>query len=403
VSATRALDAAGSSRLATLLETFRARFGRDAGMGARAPGRLNLIGEHTDYNGGLVLPISIDLDTFAVAAPRDGGEVRCFSVNLDEESAFPVASDAPAEGFAGYVHCVVLALRERGVAVPGTDVAVESRVPLGAGLSSSAALTVSLARVFSAASGAALEARELARVAHRAESHFMGVGSGILDQFASALGGRDEALRIDCRTQDVARVKLPAGKLSILVADSGVRRRLAEADSGYRQRVRECEAAVEGARAAGLLPAGATCLSDLGEEDLPALAETLEPVLLRRARHVVTENARVLACCAALEAGDLARVGELVRGSHASLRDEYQVSVEELDVLCELADSSPRVLGSRLTGAGFGGCTLHLIEPGAAPEVAAALGAGFESRFGRRPDTFEMVSGDGASALALPG
>lgn len=395
-------DPSRRARLERLLESFRTRYRRDARLGARAPGRLNLIGEHTDYNAGLVLPLSIDLDTFVVAAPRDDREVHCWSNDLGEGRAFSIDDTARAEGFGGYVHSVVLALRERDVPVCGLDLVVESRVPLGAGLSSSAALTVSLAQAFAVASDVALDATSVAEVAHRAESHFMDIGSGILDQYASALCARDEALRIDCRTREVERVALPPGKLSILVADSGVRRQLAAEDSGYRQRVAECAQAVAGAREARLLPSDAKRLRGLLPRDLPALEGILEPVLLRRARHVITENERVEACCSALRAGDLVRVGELIRASHASLRDDYEVSVEELDVLCEVADAQPRVLGSRLTGAGFGGCTIHLIEPGSASEVAAAIAKGFASRFGREPKIFEMASGEGVSVLDLP-
>jgi galactokinase len=179
-----------------------------------------------------------------------------------------------------------------------------------------------------------------------------------------------------------------------------VRRSLAEADSGYRQRVAECGAAVEAARAAGFQ---ATSLRDVNVEQLSHLEDVLEPMLLRRARHVVTENARVRRCCDALVSGDLARAGEVLRAGHRSLRDDYEVSIPELDSLCEVADAQPGSYGSRLTGAGWGGCTLHLVDPGAADEVASALTSGFAARFGRRPNVVRIQTADGAGLVGLPG
>jgi galactokinase len=225
--------------LAQLVDVFAARFEHAPALAARAPGRVNLIGEHTDYNEGLVLPCAIDRSTFVVAAPRDDGYVRIWSENEREESAFEIASvrGDSAGSFAhwsDYVRGVIFALVERGHPVRGLDLAVASQVPIGAGLSSSAALTVSLATIFGAASDADLSPREGAEIAHLAESFYLGVGSGILDQYASALGERDHALLIDCRSRELRSVPIPPGRLSVLVADSGVRRSLAEADSGYR-------------------------------------------------------------------------------------------------------------------------------------------------------------------------
>jgi galactokinase len=389
-----------------LARSFEERFGRPAELAVRAPGRVNLIGEHTDYNDGLVLPCAIDRETFVLAARRDDRRVRVWSKDEGEEVIFAldrVREERPTSRvhWSDYVRGVVFALGDAGGAVPGLDLAVASRVPIGAGLSSSAAFTVALATSFDRARGGTLSPSERAAVAHRAESDYLGIGSGILDQFASALGERDHALLIDCRSRHVQKVALPSGRTQVLVADSGVRRSLAAADSGYRQRVAECRAALEAARASGIVSPDATALRDLELDDIPKLEAILDPVLLRRARHVVRENERVLACVAALSSGDLAAAGEEIREGHASLRDDFEVSTPELDALCAIADAHPGVYGSRLTGAGFGGCTLHLIHPEAADDVAVAISDGFEKRFGRRPPILRVATADRAGDLAL--
>jgi galactokinase len=401
------LGAAGPGELLDgLRAAFAERFGRAPEQGARAPGRVNLIGEHTDYNEGLVLPFAIDRETFALAARRDDDRVVVWSANRNEASGFEVTSvgDERPRGpghWSDYVRGVVFAFGERAGPVPGMDLAVASRVPIGAGLSSSAAFTVALATLFSLVGERPLSPEERAEIAHRAESEYLGVGSGILDQFASALGRRDRALLLDCRSRAVRAIAMPPGRTCVLVADSGVRRSLAEADSGYRRRVAECAAALEAARGARIAPADARALRDLAPADLPALERALPPTLFRRVRHVVSENERVSTCSAALEAGDLAAAGAVIREGHRSLRDDYEVSIPALDALCEMADALPGVHGSRLTGAGFGGCTLHLVEPEAASEVASRLAGGFARRFGRRPPIVRIETADGAGPVGL--
>ena len=386
------------------MTAFAARFGRPPEAGARAPGRVNLIGEHTDYNDGLVLPFAIDRETFALAARRDDDRIVVWSANRDEASSFEVArlADERPSGpghWSDYVKGVVFAFGERAGPVPGLDLAVASRVPIGAGLSSSAALTVSLATVLSLVLERPLTARERAEIAHRAESDYVGLGSGILDPFASALGQRDRALLLDCRSRAVRTIAMPPGRTCVLVADSGVRRSLADADSGYRRRVVECAAALAAAREARIAPPDARALRDLAPSDLPALEGRLAPHLFRRVRHVVSENERVRSCAAALEAGDLTAAGAIVRQGHRSLREDYEVSIPELDALCEIADALPGVHGSRLTGAGFGGCTLHLVDPEGSEEIASRLAAGFARRFDRSPPIVRIETADGAAPV----
>ncbi len=385
--------------IAEATAAFQKRFGRPPDFGVRAPGRVNLIGEHTDYNEGLVLPAAIDRDTVALAAPRSDTRLRVYSRDLDAEAAFDTRAPARGGTWVDYVQGVVFACAEQGIEVDGLDLLIASRVPREAGLSSSAALGLAVATAIDRAQGLGLDARQLARIAHRGESHFVGVGCGIMDQFASALGRRDRLLRIDCRSLDTRCVPLPGERVRILIAHSGVQRALAE--RGYRDRVTECRRALEAARAAGVAPPEATALRDLAPEQLPELEQHLEAALFRRARHVIRENARVDAMCSALEAEDLAAAGALLREGMQSLRDDFQVSTPELDALCEIADVQPGVFGSRLTGAGFGGCTLHLVAREAAPAVEAALAAGFEARFGRRAAVWAVTPSEGAGELAL--
>jgi galactokinase len=380
-------------------EAFRARFGREPEVGARAPGRVNLIGEHTDYNEGLVLPCAIDRDTRVLAARRDDGLVRVFSRETGETREFRVDAAERSGAWSDYVLAVVWALAERGHAIPGADLMLASDVPAGSGLSSSAALGVGVATALDALFDLGLDARARAELAHRGESAFVGVGCGIMDSFASALGRRGFALRIDCRSREATPVPIAGGDAALLVAHSGVRRELAR--GGYGDRRAECRAALAHAREAGVAPPSATALRDLGEADLPALDRALPDPLRRRARHVIRENARVDAVCAALRAGNLARAGALLREGQASLRDDFEVSIPELDALCEIADALPGVYGSRLTGAGFGGCTVHLVAPAAAAALSDAISARFARRFGRRPPILAVAPSDGASARRL--
>jgi galactokinase len=383
-----------------LAERFHAEHGRAPAVASRAPGRVNLIGEHTDYNEGWVLPCAVDRDTWVLAAARDDGVFAGVSREEPAPVRFTRAEPPARGGWGDYVHGVVAALAERGLRVPGADLAVATEVPVGAGLSSSAALCVALVGAFDAACALGLEARARAEVAHRAENGFVGVPCGVMDPLASALGRRDAALRIDCRSQETELVPLPASA-GLLVADSGVRRRLAA--GAYGDRRAECVEAFRCARRAGIAAPGATALRDLGVSDLPALERALPDVLARRARHVVRENARVLATARALADGDLAHAGARLREGMASLQRDFEVSIPELDALCEIGDALPGVYGSRLCGAGFGGCTLHLVDADRVDAIASALADAFARRFGRRPPVHRVRAADGASASKLEG
>jgi galactokinase len=384
--------------LGRLVAAFQDRFGRRPEVAACAPGRVNLIGEHTDYNEGLVLPCAIDRVTLVALARRGDARVCALACDLEEEAGFDSRELRTQGGFVDFAQGVVAALTSRGVLMPGFDLAITSEVPRESGLSSSAALEVALVTALDALLGLGLDARDRARIAHQAESGFVGVACGIMDQFASALGQADHALLLDCRDESLRPVPLPVD-LRLLLVESGVRRALVA--GAYGDRRMECEAAFAAAAEAGLVPPGARALRDLGEEDLPALERVLEPVLLRRARHVIRENDRVQAFCESLRRGDLSRVGALLGEGMRSLQHDFEVSTPELDHLCAHASRHPTVVGSRLTGAGFGGCTLHLVPADAEAEVARFLADGFEERFGRRPPVHRVAAADGARPLEL--
>jgi galactokinase len=370
-------------------------FGRDAELAVQAPGRVNLIGEYTDLNEGLVLPLAIDRGTVAVAARRDDALLRVHSTTLDAACEIDTERLERRGAWGDYVAGVAAAFRAAGLAVPGLDVAIASDLPRESGLSSSASLEVAMATLFDVAGAHGLEGAARAALAHRAEQDFVGVPCGRMDQLASALGRADHALRIDCRDFAVRAVPLRG---TVLIADSGVRRQLTGGD--YARRRTECEEGFAAARVAGIAAPNARAWRDVDAGALAALERALDLVLFRRARHVVTENARVDAVCAALAAGDLAAAGASLREGMASLRDDFEVSRPELDALCAIADAVPGCFGSRLTGAGFGGCTIHLVEPARAAAVADAIRAGFADRYGREPAILVARASDGAGPIA---
>jgi galactokinase len=351
---------------AELRRAFADRMGRPPELLVRSPGRVNVIGDHTDYNDGWVLPAAIDLGTDVAGAQRSDGMLRVVSEPLGAADTVPLDRLDPRAGppWTRYVRGYAALLQEAGVDVVGADLLVGGDLPIGAGLSSSASLGLGVAVALLGLAGAEVEPTELARLGQRVENEVVGVASGIMDQLAVACGRSGHALLLDCRTAAVEPVPLPPS-LRLLVLDSGVPRRLAE--SGYNQRRAECDRALA---ALQQLQPGLRALRDVTPDLLAAVA--LDEVARRRARHVVTENQRVLAAADALRRGAGDELGALMAASHASLRDDYEVSVAELDALVALASQTDGVLGARLTGAGFGGCAVALVATGLA-DVAAAL------------------------------
>lgn len=349
---------------------------------ARAPGRVNLVGEHTDYNGGLVLPAAISLDTRVGLRLRGDGRVCGRS---RERGAAEAELRAPRAGdWLDYPRGVARVLAEAGwIPASGFDLDVESDLPEGAGLSSSAALEAATAVALLAAAGRDLpdaDRPQLAQLCQRAEAEFVGVPCGAMDQFAVLCGAPGAALRLDCASLETRAVALPAG-LAILVFDTGVERSLRA--GAYAERRAECERAR--VLAAAALGRAVGSLSDLRVEELPALLRALDPVALRRARHVVSENARVREVEAALGRGDLGALAAALFAGHASLRDDFAVTCPESDALVEDSRDLPGCAGARMTGAGFGGCTVHLVARAHAQAFAAALAERFRARFGRAP------------------
>jgi galactokinase len=375
------------------VEALRDRFGAEALLVGSGQGRVNLIGDHTDYNGGHVLPLALTLTCVAAAGLAAGGQSRLYAADLSEEVAF--AADTDLRGLLGtggfgrgswasYALGVLQGFRERGIKVPPLDVAVASDVPLGAGLSSSAALEVAIAGVAEAAAGVRLEPMEKARLCRRAEHEFAGVPCGIMDQMASVLGSPDYAVLIDCRGEAVkARVPLPAReRAGLLIIDSGVRHTLA--DGEYARRRGACSSAAQ--------KLGVEFLCDLSINDGlngPGAAALSEEER-RCARHAISENRRTLAAAGALASGDLGGFGRLMNESHDSLRDEYRVSCAEVDAIVDAARGQPGVLGARITGGGFGGCAVVLAQAHAAAAVVSGIQERFSKEFDRKAARYSL-------------
>jgi galactokinase len=370
---------------------------------AAAPGRVNLIGEHTDYNDGFVLPMAIDRHVAVAFTPRADRTIRVSSSEFGETRELSLdtlerrTADTPEKrgargGWFGYIAGVAWAMLEVGKPLVGADMAVVSDLPTGAGLSSSAALEISVARALTAAAGLEWDATQAARLAQRAEREFAGVACGIMDQLSVAAARDGCALLIDCRSLDSRDVPIP-DTARIIVFDSGVRRSLAT--SAYNDRRASCERVVAALR---VRDPWVDALRDADDAMLAAVAPSLDPVDVRRAAHVIAENRRPAALADAFAARELARAGRLMMLSHASLRDLYEVSCPELDALVDLATVQPGCTGARLTGAGFGGCAIALVEAGSVERVMSSVEAGYEERFGRQTNAFVCLP-SGAAAI----
>ena len=352
---------------------FEAVFGRTPALEASAPGRVNLIGEHTDYNEGFVLPTVIPQRTHAALAGSPGGRVRLVSAQVDEGGPFEyrLGEERTRHEWTDYVQGVTWVLAAEGFSVGGADLLIDSAVPLGSGLSSSAALMVAVLRAYREAFSLSLDDIALARLAKRAENDFVGAPVGIMDQMVCSLASDRQALFLDTRSLDYRLLALPPA-VELIVINSGVAHEHSKGD--YRTRRAECE------RAAAVL--GVAALRDLTAADLPRIMALPDP-LGRRARHVVTEDERVLEAVTAIEAGDLRELGRLFYASHDSMRDDYEVSVPETDLLVELARAEPAIHGARLTGGGFGGSVVMLAEPGTTAGVAERIRMAYDRRAGR--------------------
>ncbi len=340
---------------------------------ASAPARVNIIGEHTDYNGGLVLPTNTAIFTRVMASPREDRVLRVRSSTVDDTQSFTLDDLRPGETstWIEYVKGVAAGLQKADIALRGAELLIDSDIPLGAGLSSSASLELSVAKALLGISGESISDRDLALLCQQAEHNYAGVQCGIMDQYSLACAQYGNALLLDCRSLQTQQVQLPTD-IAFILTDSGVRHSLT--DGEYNNRSEECATAV--ALLAESLP-GVKLLRDLSLADLEARKTTLNETLYRRSRHVVTEIQRVQDTFDALEDNDLQEVGSLLNACHESLRDDYAVSCAELDALVECANSSDRIFGSRMVGAGFGGCVLSVC----CKDDAVAAAADIQARY----------------------
>ncbi|MDB4905454.1 MAG: galactokinase [Gemmatimonadetes bacterium] len=365
---------------------FQERFGEPPEFVVRAPGRVNLIGEHTDYNDGFVFPLAIERAVWIALRMRTDGQVHVTSLSLGETATFDAAHPERGEpAWAEYLKGSAWAMQATGQPLVGWEGVLTSDVPIGAGLSSSAAIELATMRAFAATSGIAWEPATMARLAQRAENEWVGVNCGIMDQMISAVGKRGHAVLIDCRSLETRAEPLPSGT-SVVILDTATRRGLV--DSLYNERRAQCEQAAA--------TFGVTALRDVTLAELTARKGELDPMTFRRARHVVSENERTLAAAAAMRAGDARELGRLMNESHASLRDDFEVSSEALDIMVEIAQSRTGCHGARMTGAGFGGCAVALVDAGLAGSFATEVAARYTERSGLVP----MIYVTGASAGA---
>jgi galactokinase len=377
-----------------LAEQFESRFSRPCEGIARAPGRVNLIGEHTDYNDGFVLPIAIERHTLAAFAARGDSLCTFVSVQADEEGMVdlgqPVSPGKPA--WANYPKGVLAGLTAALGPLKGADILFTSDVPLGGGLSSSASLEVATAKALLAAAGQEMEDYQLARLCQRAEHEFAGAPCGIMDQSISIMGRKDHALLLDCRSGEVRQIPFDDPSLVLLVVNTRVQHGIA--DGAYAQRRTQCQEAADKLTLPSLRDADTEMIRSAEADG------TLSGAHLKRARHVVGEIARTLDAVEALEKGSYHAFGELMYASHASLRDDYEVSCDELDAVVELARGRDGVYGARMTGGGFGGCAIVLAVAQQADGISGHIASGFARRFGHEPEMFTTRAADGASIVA---
>ncbi len=377
---------------------FREVFGTGGGKltFVRAPGRVNLIGEHTDYNDGFVLPLAIDREIITAFQPRSDRLVSLYSYNFSSSCRFSLdeIKYEEKENWANYVKGVMHLLQERGMRLSGMNMVLEGNISLGAGLSSSAAVEVATVFSLYLLNGFEWKPIEMIKLCQRAENEFVGVNCGIMDQFISFLGERNKALFLDCRSLDYELIPLPEEGLRIVICNTMVKRGLA--DSEYNKRRKECEEGVSYLKRH--LPR-IKALRDVGEDDFERYKGSLPEVIKKRCQHVIEENGRVLQAVAALKETDLRRFGQLMNESHRSMRDKYEISCPELDLMVGIAWETEGVLGARMTGGGFGGCTVNLVEKDKVAGFKEKVSQGYREKTGISPEIYVCRAGEGAGEM----
>ena len=381
-------------------EVFREKFGAAQTHAYFSPGRVNLIGEHTDYNGGHVFPCAISLGTYVLVAPRTDGISRLYSMNLPEQGVvqFPMhgAVKSDAYGWANYPIGVVRVMEDAGHrAAHGFDIVLYGTLPNGAGLSSSASIEVLMAVILNDELNLGIDMVELVKFSQKAENEFVGMNCGIMDQFAVGMGKKDCAILLDCNTLSYRYSKLALDGCSIVITNTNKTHSLVT--SAYNERRAQCESALKALQKVKPIKA----LGELTNAEFDAIASAIpDPVERRRARHAVYENNRTLEAVKALEANDVKRFGELMNASHVSLRDDYEVTGPELDTLAELAWQQDGVLGSRMTGGGFAGCTVSIVRDAAIPAFEKNVGDAYTAKIGYAPSFYVANIADGARRLS---
>jgi galactokinase len=383
-------------QIKVIIENFRSRFAGEPRL-FRAPGRVNLIGEHTDYNDGFVLPFAIDRATVAAGVVRNDSLINVSALDVDEAATIDLGEPGVKRRgtWLDYVEGSARCARERIGFDRGADIVFSSTVPIGSGLSSSAALEVSIGYALLSLNGEKIDRKELAFASQQAEHEFVGIRSGIMDQFTSAFGKRGNALLLDCRSLEIKYIPLELGEAVVAVCDTKVKHKLASSE--YNTRREECETGV------GMLKQhlpGIKALRDVSVEDFEKFGDTLPEPVRSRCRHVVTENERTLAAADSLQNSDLKTAGQLMFLSHRSLRDDYDVSCPELDRLVDSAAKIGGVYGARMTGGGFGGCTVNLLARDSFDEFSEKLSRDYAEAFGFEPEIFRFQAADGASEIA---
>lgn len=370
-------------------QLFHQQFGDEPQIVVRAPGRVNIIGEHTDYNDGFVLPMAIDRAIWIALRPRPDREIHLHSLDYQETAVFHLDTLArEADHWPEYVKGVTWALQSDNIQLQGWEGIVAGDIPRGAGLSSSAALELATARASLALTGQPWEPARMAQLCQRAENEWVGVNCGIMDQMASAASEAGHALLIDCRSLATRAVPLPPAT-AVVVMDTATRRGLV--DSAYNERRQQCEAAAQ--------QFGVPALRDVSITEFLAHEETLDPLIRRRARHVISEDVRTLNTVTAMQHGDSALAGSLMNESHQSLRDDYEVSSRELDQMVQIAQAQPGCFGARMTGAGFGGCAIALIAAETAVSFAEKVASTYENATGLTPAIYICQATAGATII----
>ncbi len=370
------------------------RFGRNPALFS-APGRVNLIGEHTDYAEGFVMPVAIDFSTIAAVSGRDDGRIVLYSRNFDAEVSFDLAS-LPEKGnhqWFDYPMGVVLVLAQAGVSIPAMSLTLEGDVPIGAGLSSSASIEVATALAVLAAAGTEMAPEEVARLCQRAENTYVGASTGIMDQFIATCGAENHALLLDCRDLSFRLAPIPPD-ISLVICNTMVKHTHAGGEYNTRRaEVEEATAIIRRHRP------GVRVLRDATVDDLKEYGPEMPPNVLKRARHIITDSQRAVAAAEALERGDLATLGRLMAEAHASYRDDFEASCPEADLMVNLANQQKGLIGARLTGGGFGGCTVNLVRATDVEEFSRNVRTGYEQRTGIQPEIYRCHASAAAHRL----